>query len=392
MAGTTTNFSIPYPSVTDYVTDGATDMRLLAEKVDAVMSSGTPARNLLINGAMQVSQRSAVGTAVAGITTTGYYTADRWYSQLGTLGTWTQTTIADAPTGSGFRNSIKMACTTIDTPSAGDYCVVTQRIEGQNLQALRKGTASAQTVTLSFWVKCFQTGIYIAEIADITNSRQVSKTYTITASGTWQYVSIVFPADVTGTIANDNASGLEINFWLAAGSNYTSGTLQTTWATIVNANRVVGQTNTASSTSNYWQMTGAQLTVGSVSVPFEFKSFADDLRDCQRYYEKSYIQGESVGTNTANGLVLAQGSTGGDSYFYTQLHYKVTKRTKDVNATFWNSSGATNQWSWSRSGATGNTTPSIQYQADNWLQIYILASAAWVSMQAVGHFAVSAEL
>jgi hypothetical protein len=285
MAGTTTNFAIPYPSSTDYVTDGATAMKSIADQVDAVLFTGSSSGNLLINGAMQVSQRSAVGTAVTSITTSDYYTADRWHTFANTLGTWTQTTIADAPTGSGFRNSLKLACTTADaSPAAGDYLILQQRIEGQNLQAIRKGTASAQTVTLSFWVKAFQTGIFIVELEDTDNTRSCSKSYTIAASNTWEYKTVTFPTDVTGAFDNDANSSLRVNWWLGAGTTFTSGTLATTWGASVSANRAVGQTNLASSTSNTFFVTGAQLTVGSVATPFEFKSYADDLLACQRYY------------------------------------------------------------------------------------------------------------
>jgi hypothetical protein len=288
MAGTTTNFAIPYPSSTDYVTDGATAMKSLADKVDAVLFTGSSSGNLLINGAMQVTQRSDVGTVVTGKTTTDYYTADRWFTQIGTLGTWSQTTLADAPAGSGFRNCLRVQCTTADaSPAANDYLTVSQRIEGQNLQAIRKGTASAQTLTLSFWVASFQTGTFVVELFDTDNSRTCNKSYTINASNTWEYKTITFPADVTGTFDNNADSSLEVNFWLGAGSSYTSGTLQTTWAAINNNNRAVGQTNLASSTSNKWHITGAQLTVGSVAVPFEFKSYAQELIECQRYFSNN---------------------------------------------------------------------------------------------------------
>jgi len=292
MAGTTTNFAIPYPSSTDYVTDGATAMRSLADQVDAVMFTGSSSGNLLNNGAMRVTQRSAVGTAVTGITTGGYKTADRWDLNISSLGTWSQTTIAQAPTGSGFRNSLKMACTTADaSPAATDEMQIRQKIEGQNLQAIRKGTASAQTLTLSFWVSSFQTGTFICELEDGDNNRNVSKSYTVNASNTWEYKTVTFPADTTGAFDNDANASLSVIWWLGAGSNFTSGTLATTWVTPTTANRAVGQTNVASSTSNTWFMTGAQLTVGSVATPFKFKSYADDLAACQRYF---YIVGTSI--------------------------------------------------------------------------------------------------
>ena len=99
-------------------------------------------RNVVINGAMQVAQR---GTSTASITASAYYTADRFATANTTLGTWTQSVEADAPTGSGFRNSLKMLCTTADaSPAAGDGLRIDQNIEGQNLQQFLKGTASAK--------------------------------------------------------------------------------------------------------------------------------------------------------------------------------------------------------------------------------------------------------
>jgi hypothetical protein len=340
MAGATTNFAIPYPSSTDYVTDGATAMRSLAEQVDAVMFTGSSSGNLLINGAMQVSQRSAVGTAVTGITTSGYYTADRYRFGIN-LGTWTQTTIVDAPTGSGFRNSLKIQPTTAGTMAAGSVGYFTQTIEGQNCQAIRKGTTSAQTLTVSFWVKAFQTGIYIVELNDYTNTRSCSKSYTITASNTWQYVSILFPADTTGVLANDNSGAFEIGFWLAAGTNVSSGTLQTTWGALVSANRAVGQTNVASSTSNFWQMTGAQLTVGSVATPFEFKSYADDLRACQRYYQRE---------NDAAIVMLVDQAGSPGTGRYVAIQFPVYMRTNTYTASGQTAAGAASVYKKSLSG------------------------------------------
>ena len=247
-----------------------------------------PYRNLVINGDMQVAQR---GTSTASITTTGYYTADRWSQSISSLGTWTQSVENDAPTGSGFRKSLKMLCTTADaSPASTDYTFLTQKFEGQNLQQIKKGTASAEQLTVSFWVKANVTGTYIVELEDIDNSRQVSKSYTVNASATWEYKTLTFPADTTGAFDNDNAASLELILWLGAGSGVTSGTLNTTWNSVTAANRVVGQTNLASATNNYWQITGVQLEVGDTATPFEFKPYEQDLKECQRYFLRHYPQ------------------------------------------------------------------------------------------------------
>jgi len=246
--------------------------------------AGAPfARNILYNGAIQVAQR---GTSPASITTSGYYTADRWYTLLATLGTWTQSVENDAPTGSGFRKSAKMLCTTADaSPASGDYLLFRQLLEGQDVQRIAKGTSSAQTLTVSFWVKANVTGTFIVELEDEDNARSVSQAYTISASATWERKTITFPADTTGALDNDNAASLILNFWLASGSSFSSGTLQTTWNTRTNANRNVGGTNLASAINNYWQITGVQLETGSVATGFEFLTYGDDLRRCQRYFQ-----------------------------------------------------------------------------------------------------------
>jgi hypothetical protein len=229
-------------------------------------------RNVVINGAIQVAQR---GTSTASITATGYYTADRVYTEINALGTWTQSVENDAPTDSGFRKSLKMLCTTADsTPAAADYLHLAQRLEGQNLQHFLKGTTSAKQFTLSFWAKSNVTGIYVAELRDNDNTRSVSAQYTISVSGTWEKKTITFPADTTGAFDNDNAHSVSLNFWLASGSNFTSGALPTTWASVTNTNRAVGQTNLAAATNNYWQVTGVQLEAGAVATPFEFEDYS----------------------------------------------------------------------------------------------------------------------
>jgi len=244
-----------------------------------------PYRNLVINGDMQIAQRS---TSTASITSGGYYTADRWRTLLNTQGTWTQSVENDAPTGSGFRKSLKMLVTTADSsPAAGDYVAIDSLFEGQNFQVVKKGTAAAEQLTVSFWVKSNVTGTYIFNIDDVDNSRSVAKSYTVNASGTWEYKTITFPADTTGVLDNDNARSLDIRFYLGAGSNLTSGTLATTWQSYTAANIAVGQVNVAAATNNYWQVTGVQLEVGATATPFEFLPADVELAACQRYYYRN---------------------------------------------------------------------------------------------------------
>ena len=247
--------------------------------------SGNPSfRNIVINGDMQVAQRS---TSVASITTQGYKTLDRYNFLISNLGTWTQSQSTDVPSGYGFSNSLKMDCTTANaSPSASSYLGITQSFEGQNLQYLKKGTANAVSLTLSFWVKSTKTGTFIVELIDSDNStRSISKSYTVSASNTWEFKTITFAGDTTGAFTNDNGKSLELFFWLGAGTDFSSGTLQTSWGTTVTANRAVGQVNIADSTSNDWLITGVQLEAGEQASGFEFTPIDVNLTRCMRYFQ-----------------------------------------------------------------------------------------------------------
>jgi len=276
-------------------------------------------RNLIINGAMQVAQR---GTSWTGLTTIGYR-LDRFEFYLGSFGTWTATQSTDVPTGSGFANSFKIECTTANASLAsGNIGIIRQPIEGQNLQQLAKGTASAKNITVSFWVKSNKTGTYIFELYDGDNTRQVSASYSVSSSNTWEKKEITIDGDTTGAFDNDNVASLYVQWWLGAGSSFTSGTLNTSWASNVDANRVVGQVNLADTVGNTFQITGVQLEVGSVATPFEHRSFGEELALCQRYYE--------VIGNGADDTFASIGS----AFYYTSssmlfpLRFAVTKRTK----------------------------------------------------------------
>ena len=240
---------------------------------------------LIINGDMAIAQR---GTSVTGITGTGYSTLDRFSLGLSNLGTWTQSQSTDVPNGQGFSNSLKLDCTTANaSPTGTNNMAIMQRFEGQNLQMLNKGTSDSEVVTISFWVKSNKTGTYILELRDADNVRIICKAYTIDSANTWEKKLLSFAGDTTGTLDNDNNLSLHARWWLGAGSDFTSGTLATSWEASTNANRAVGQVNLADSTSNDWYITGIQMEIGTFDAnsipPFQFEDRATSLARCQRY-------------------------------------------------------------------------------------------------------------
>jgi hypothetical protein len=274
-------------------------------------------RNLIINGAMQVAQRA---TSVTGITTFGYYTADRWFLSLFSAGTWTMNVDSSGPANTEFRNSANVVCTTADSSlSAGDAFNFIQRIEGQNLQSIKKGTSAAESLTVSFYVKSSNTGTYICEFVDGDNTRQISKSYTINTANTWEKKTITVPPDTTGLLDNDNANSFQLAFWLAAGSDRTSGTLNdSAWATLTNANRVVDQLNLANASGNYWAVTGIQLETGEVATPFEMRSYGQELALCQRYFNSVSL------TQTAGIFGFNDNTTSGIHTYYFPVSMRAS--------------------------------------------------------------------
>ena len=244
-------------------------------------------RNIIINGDMSIAQRGTSATGI-GNGDSGYHTCDRWrFQETGSpTAVFTQTQSTDVPTGQGFAKSLKMDCTTADASLDADiFMRLDHRFEGQMLQYLKKGTSYAESITASFWVKSNKTGTYICEFEDIDNGRTINKSYTINTANTWEKKTITFAGDTTGTLDNDNERSLNFSFYLGVGTDYSSGTLATSWESRTNANRAVGQVNLADSTSNEWYVTGVQLEAGSVASDFEFLPVDVNLNRCLRYYE-----------------------------------------------------------------------------------------------------------
>ena len=242
-------------------------------------------RNMVINGGMNVAQRA---TSVTGVGASSVYaTCDRFKVDASSSGRLTMTQTADGPNGISA-NCIKLDCTTADTSiAAGEFLILSHRLEGQNIQRIGKGVAGAKQTTLSFYVKASAGFTFGCELADIDHSRQVTKLFDTTTD--WVRHELTFPADVddgSSPFGDDNALSLIINFWLHAGSTYTSGTLNTTsFANFTSANRAVGIDSFYSNTANNFFITGVQLEVGPVATEFEQEDISTTLDKCQRYFQ-----------------------------------------------------------------------------------------------------------
>ena len=302
------------------------------------------AKPIIINGNQSVSQRTTSVTASDGI-----YCTDRIKHTLSNDGaaTITQESLSSGSAFTdGFANAMKIDVTTADgSLSAAQKYHFRYNIEGQDIQNIKKGTANAEKLTLAFWVKATKTGTNIVRIYTADSDRSCSVAYTVSSSDTWEKKILNFPVDTTGTvIADDNTVGMQIDWGVAAGSNYTSGTLATAWASNTSANDFVGQVNNLDSTSNNFHITGIQLEIGEFSStsipPFQHEVFTDNLKRCQRYYETTFDYGTAIGSSTSVGMIRSGGNQGGrTSGRMGHSHTYHTLKRAVPTVTFYDNSG-----------------------------------------------------
>jgi hypothetical protein len=264
-------------------------------------------RNRIINGDMRIDQRNN-GASVTP-TNDGAYTLDRWSVSLSAASKFSVQQSSTAPTG--FINSTLItSLSAFSVPSSG-YFMFNQAIEGLNVPDLAWGTASAATVTLSFWVRSSLTGTFGGAIQNSAQNRAYPFSYTISSANTFEYKTVTIPGDTTGTWLTTNGVGMFVRFGLGVGSTFsaTAGA----WAAgqffaPTGAVSVVG-TNGAT-----FIVTGVQLEKGSTATSFDYRPYGTELALCQRYFQKSYDQANALGTVTTTGEVRWQAaSTGGES-------------------------------------------------------------------------------
>ena len=280
-------------------------------KIQGQVTQNLGRRNIIINGAMQVAQRatSATGLGNGG----GYNTLDRHrFSSGNTAGrlTQSQVSVTDLP---GFANAMKLDCTTADTSiAANEDCSLQYRIEGQDLQQLKKGTSSAEKVTVSFYMKTNKAFTFMCELDDTDNNRFNGQQFTTSTS--WTRHTLTFVGDTTGTLDDDNARSMSLNFWIHAGSNFTGGTYTAnTWQSrqATDANRAVGISSFYDDTDNELQLTGLQMEVGDTATDFEHRSYAEERQLCYRYYYRT--PSSQAGGQTANEAFPCFGNMDGTS-------------------------------------------------------------------------------
>jgi hypothetical protein len=276
-------------------------------------------KNRIINGAMVIDQRNA-GASGTGNTN---YTVDRWYyygSQASKI-TWQQNAAAITPPA-GFKNYFGLTSSSAYAIVAADIFSFYQIIEGYNIADLGWGTASASTVTLSFWVRSSLTGTFGGALLNSGATRSYPFTYTISVANTWEQKTVTIAGDTSGTWLTTNGAGMQVNFSLGAGSTY-SGTAGawagTTYTSATGATSVVG-TNGAT-----FYITGVQLEKGSTATSFDYRPYGTELLLCQRYCQ--------VIRSTSANIFLANGFCYSSTAALVSYVYPVTPRVPATGVT-----------------------------------------------------------
>ena len=346
-------------------------------------------KNRIINGAMMIDQRNA-GASVTG-STSDPYTTDRWKTPATQNSKFTfQQNAGSVTPPVGYINYLGATSSSAYAFGAGDYFTIQQNIEGLNTSDLGWGTASAATVTLSFWVRSSLTGAFGGSIVNSAQNRSYPFTYTISAANTWEQKTVTIAGDTSGTWLTTNGIGIRVSFSLGAGATY-SGTAGA-WAGSLYYG-ATGQVNVVGTSGATFYITGVQLEKGSTATSFDYRPYGTELALCQRYYEKSYNVDVAPGTGSSNpGCYEACTSTFSNNVVYTpQIGFRVSKRATPTMS-FYTYSGTLGSWEYVRSGANGSQTATGDLIGMSGFSGRVDVGAAWVVAYVTGHWVASAEL
>lgn len=291
--------------------------------LQAAAASPYVLKNRIINGDMRIDQRNAGASTSISTGDRTSYGVDRFsYQKSSASYGVTSQRSTTAPTN--FTNSLVTTVTSAFSPAAGDYLTLGQIIEGFNVADLNWGTANAQTITISFWVRSSVTGTYTFQVGNGA-SRSYAVTYTVNAANTWEQKTATIAGDTSGTWATDNTAGLWIRWDLGSGSSFNGTTGSWQASGYIKSSSQVTWANNASAT---FYITGVQLEIGSTATPFERRLYNQELANCQRYYYRMVASGNY----TQFGLTTSRGSSNSEMPIQYPVPMRVAPTSVDYSA------------------------------------------------------------
>jgi hypothetical protein len=343
--------------------DGSNGVTFNDASLQGAAASPYVLKNRIINGAMVIDQRNA-GASVA-LSGSSKFPVDRFigfYTNTGGAATAQQSSVAPA----GFNNSFLYSVTTGAAIGTGDYSCIQQNIEGYNVADLDFGSATAKTITLSFWVRSSLTGTFSGSLQNSAANRSYVYTYTISAANTWEQKTITIAGDTTGTWLKTNGSGLLV-YW---NMGFQSASLTSTTNTWVAGafNGVTGGVTPSTTTGATFYITGVQLEVGTTATPFERRLYNQELANCQRYYEKSYNVSVAPGTaGSGLGAISAVAYTAASNRPFLGIQFQVAKRANTTITLYSPNSGVAGKI---EGPSSADFTASVQYAGTQAFQVY----------------------
>ena len=268
-------------------------------------------RNRIINGDMRIDQRNN-GASIT--PTDGQFTVDRWAAFRAQASKFSVQQNAGAVTPPvGFTNYLGAVSLSAYSSISTDYFGLAQSIEGLNVADLGWGTANAQAVTLSFWVRSSLTGTFSGALRNGGNTRVYGFSYTVSAANTWERKTITIPGDTSGTWLANNSVGINLWFDLGSGSSYTGA--GGSWGA-TQAIRTTGSVSVVGTNGATFYITGVQFEAGTVATPFERRPHGLELVLCQRYFERGAVPVQYLPINTGDYFLALMIS----------IFFKATKR------------------------------------------------------------------
>lgn len=276
---------------------------LYAAPFDALAYNG-----MQVNGSMEVSQENGTTSLTLANGSADKYAADCFggaYNHAAATAVVTSQNVAPPGSpafGACFRNVIQLKATTaLSSPAAGDYGLVTQRIEGYRVARLGFGNANAQSVSIGFWVYATIAGTMTLGLRNSAHNRTYLVNIAINNATTWEYKTVTITGDTSGTWLYTTGNGLELGFCFCAGSTF-QGT-NAAW----NSGNYFGTSSTTNffaSNNNLVCITGVIVLPGielpsSTRAPLIMRPFDQELMLCKRqleYIDMGYSGGATNGT------------------------------------------------------------------------------------------------
>jgi len=289
-------------------------------------------KNLIINGSVQVSQRGIASTS------TGYLIdrVELEYTGLDEAPEQRQANLGSGDTGpyeEGFRKAFKITNGN-QTSGAGaaDYIAFLTSLEAQELaNSGWNYTDPNSKLTIQFWAKSSVAKTFTVQLYTVDGTSQAYNHKYVLAANTWTKVTHTFPGFANVQFDNDANKGIEIQWNMFSGTNYTSGSTVDQWLAYS------GSTSTPDDTSDWYttndatfEITGVQLEVGSTATEFEHRSSGQELALCQRYF---------VSKNVCLGV--SYNGEGGNVTYTSRVDFNPTMRV-DPTITFPTNYSATN--------------------------------------------------